>query len=190
MVWPWAALSLLQFSWWECLSPTSWIMESENATVDGNFTKGYAMEVVFSHHSTALFAVILGSLILGLPLAWNMLWHLKESAFQYDPLDLRYVIFLIYTSQLVEWLQFCFSDSVWCKWKRCTATPLNSATDKFIMHSSHLPAVLHSCISICMSATISLLNVGSSIIGSFNKWHNRSHNHCIGKVQSRKVWQC
>ena len=54
-------------------------MDSKNVTVDGNFTKGYAMEVVFSHHNAALFIVILGSLILGVPLAWNILWHLKVS---------------------------------------------------------------------------------------------------------------
>ena len=55
------------------------MMDSENVTVVGNLTKGFAMEVVFSHHCPALFGFILGSLILGLPLAWNILWHLKES---------------------------------------------------------------------------------------------------------------
>ena len=84
-------------------------MDSENITVYGNFTQGYAMEVAFSCHSTALLGVILGSLILGLPLAWNILWHLKVSVCQYDSLGLRYVIFLIYMycmNQQVECLQF------------------------------------------------------------------------------------
>ena len=63
-------------------------MDSKNATVDGNFTEGYAMEVIFSQHCSALFVVILGSLILGVPLAWNILWHLKESV------CIRYFIFL------------------------------------------------------------------------------------------------
>ena len=84
-------------------------MDSENTTVYGNFTQGYAMEVAFSRHSTALLGVILGSLILGLPLAWNILWHLKVSVCQYDSLGLRYVIFLIYMycmNQQVECLQF------------------------------------------------------------------------------------
>ena len=66
-------------------------MDSKYATVDGNLTRGYAMEVVFSHHKAALFGVILGSLILGLPLAWNKLWHLKESVSWYGCLDLRHV---------------------------------------------------------------------------------------------------
>ena len=58
------------------------------------------------------------------------------------------------------------------------------------MHTSHLSAALHSSISICKSAAASLSDFGSSVIDCFNKWHNRSHNHSIGKVQSRKVWQC
>ena len=58
-------------------------MDSKYETADGNLTKDYAMEVVFLHHSTALLCVILGSLILGLPLAWNILWHLKESLCQW-----------------------------------------------------------------------------------------------------------
>ena len=41
-------------------------------------TEAYAMEVLFRDHYFALFSVHLGSLILGLPLAWNVLWHLKE----------------------------------------------------------------------------------------------------------------
>ena len=40
-------------------------------------TEAYAMEVLFRDHHVALISVSLGSLILGLPLAWNMLWHLK-----------------------------------------------------------------------------------------------------------------
>ena len=66
------------------------MMDSENVTVVGNLTKGFAMEVVFSHHCPALFGFILGSLILGLPLAWNILWHLKESVCVYDSLNLVY----------------------------------------------------------------------------------------------------
>ena len=39
------------------------------------------MEVLLKEHHAALFSVILGSLMLGLPLVWNMLWHLKERVF-------------------------------------------------------------------------------------------------------------
>ena len=37
----------------------------------------YAMEILLRDFQVVLFATCLGSLILGLPLAWNLLWHLK-----------------------------------------------------------------------------------------------------------------
>ena len=39
--------------------------------------EGYAMEVLVRDHYVALLVVNLGSLVLGLPLAWNTLWNLK-----------------------------------------------------------------------------------------------------------------
>ena len=51
-------------------------MEFDNLTGQGNMT-AYAMEVLIRDHRVVLISVSLGSLILGLPLAWNMLWHLK-----------------------------------------------------------------------------------------------------------------
>ena len=52
-------------------------MEADNVTVRGNGTDGYAMEVLFRDHHVILICICLGSLILGVPLAWNALWHLK-----------------------------------------------------------------------------------------------------------------
>ena len=40
--------------------------------------RGYAMEVLIREHYVALFCVNIGSLAMGLPLAWNTLWNLKE----------------------------------------------------------------------------------------------------------------
>ena len=53
-------------------------MEFVKMLPEGNLAEGYAMEVLFRDHHVALFCVSLGSLILGLPLAWNALWHLQE----------------------------------------------------------------------------------------------------------------
>ena len=35
------------------------------------------MEGLFREHHLAIFCVILGFLISGIPLVWNVLWHLK-----------------------------------------------------------------------------------------------------------------
>ena len=51
-------------------------MEFENITVVGE-ARGFAMEVLFRDHQVFLFSVSLGSLILGVPLAWNSLWNLR-----------------------------------------------------------------------------------------------------------------
>ena len=53
-------------------------MEIDNRTAQEDLAKGYAMEALIEDYHVALFFVCLGSLILGVPLAWNMLWHLKE----------------------------------------------------------------------------------------------------------------
>ena len=42
-----------------------------------NVDEGYAMEVLIRDHYVALLVVNVGSLALGLPLAWNTLWNLK-----------------------------------------------------------------------------------------------------------------
>ena len=46
----------------------------------GNVTdEEYLAEVIFFRdHQAYLIFVSFGSLILGIPLAWNVLWHLKE----------------------------------------------------------------------------------------------------------------
>ena len=58
-------------------------MSWNNTTAQGNNTGGYALEALFTDHCflchVALFFVLLGSLILGLPISWNILWHLKVS---------------------------------------------------------------------------------------------------------------
>ena len=46
-------------------------------SVQENVDEGYAMEVLVRDHYVALLVVNLGSLALGLPLAWNTLWNLK-----------------------------------------------------------------------------------------------------------------
>ena len=52
-------------------------MGSGNITVQLNATDLYAFEVLLEDHNAALLIVGLSSLIFGLPLAWNVLWHLK-----------------------------------------------------------------------------------------------------------------
>ena len=54
-------------------------MEFDNITALEDVTKGFALEALIEEHHVALVIVCLGSLILGVPLAWNVLWHLKES---------------------------------------------------------------------------------------------------------------
>ena len=53
-------------------------MEFDNATVQEDLAEGFALETLLEDHHKALFIVCLGSLIFGVPLAWNVLWHLKE----------------------------------------------------------------------------------------------------------------
>ena len=58
------------------------MMLDNNTSAQENTTACYAMEVLLTNHPqarVALFCVLLGSLILGIPLAWNVLWHLKAS---------------------------------------------------------------------------------------------------------------
>ena len=54
------------------------VMELDNGTVQEDLAKGFAMEALIKHYHVTLFFVCLGSLILGVPLVWNILWHLKE----------------------------------------------------------------------------------------------------------------
>ena len=53
-------------------------MEFDNATEQGHLAESYALEELLTDHQVAVFCVCLCSLILGTPLAWNVLWHLKE----------------------------------------------------------------------------------------------------------------
>ena len=52
-------------------------MESDDETAQENLAEGYAFEELFRDHHVACFSASLASIILGLPLAWNVLWHLK-----------------------------------------------------------------------------------------------------------------
>ena len=57
-------------------------MKFDNSSDQENTTACYAMEVLLTQDPqarVALFCVILGSLILGVPLAWNVLWNLNAS---------------------------------------------------------------------------------------------------------------
>ena len=54
-------------------------MELDIINAQEDVTKGFALEALIEEHHVALVIVCLGSLILGVPLAWNVLWHLKES---------------------------------------------------------------------------------------------------------------
>ena len=63
--------------------------------------ESYAMEILLRDHHVVLLVMCFGSLILGVPLAWNMLWHLrvrkKYSIYQesetYDHSCKRVIIF-------------------------------------------------------------------------------------------------
>ena len=62
--------------------PTAKRMELDNESAQGNSSNGYAIEELLTHHHmahVALFCFILSSLILGIPLVWNVLWHLRVS---------------------------------------------------------------------------------------------------------------
>ena len=54
-------------------------MERDNITAQEDMSRGFALEALIEEHHVALVIVCLGSLILGLPLVLNVLWHLKES---------------------------------------------------------------------------------------------------------------
>ena len=54
-------------------------MDFQNGT---NETEGYAMEVIFRDHRPVMAVICSSSLTLGLPLAINMLFHLKVLAKQ------------------------------------------------------------------------------------------------------------
>ena len=53
-------------------------MELDNRTILEDLEKGFATEALIKDYHVALSFICLGSLFLGIPLAWNMLWHLKE----------------------------------------------------------------------------------------------------------------
>ena len=54
-------------------------MGLNNISAQEDMSKGFALEALIEEHSVALVIVCIGSLILGLPLVLNVLWHLKES---------------------------------------------------------------------------------------------------------------
>ena len=57
-------------------------MNWDNTSAQENMSGGYFLEVLLTCRDldhAALFCIILGSLIFGLPLSRNVLWHLKAS---------------------------------------------------------------------------------------------------------------
>ena len=55
-------------------------MELSNQTFQEDVENGFAMEALINDYHVALFFVCLASLVVGIPLVWNMLWHLKVRA--------------------------------------------------------------------------------------------------------------
>ena len=55
-------------------------MELSNQTFQEDVENGFAMEALINDYHVALFFVSLASLVVGIPLVWNMLWHLKVRA--------------------------------------------------------------------------------------------------------------
>ena len=70
-------------------------MNFDNNTNIEPLEDGCSIEVLFRDHHLALFSACLVSLILGLPLAWNKLWHLRVRFITPSPVDEELVSFLI-----------------------------------------------------------------------------------------------
>ena len=47
--------------------------------------ESYAMEFLYRDHYVVLIVICFGSLILGVPLSWNMLWHLQVNRYRELP---------------------------------------------------------------------------------------------------------
>ena len=85
---------LLSLWWLFGLTTTRLKMESGNVT-----DEAYSAEVIFFRdHQAYLIFVSFGSLILGIPLAWNVLWHLKER----------------FSVQSQIWSKFAVTVITWC----------------------------------------------------------------------------
>ena len=70
-------------------------MDFDNRTNNEKLDDGCSIEVLFRDHHLALFSACLVSLILGLPLAWNALWHLRVRLITPQPVDEELVRILI-----------------------------------------------------------------------------------------------
>ena len=57
---------------------------------------GYPMELLLREHGVLLYTITIGSLILGIPLATHILWHLRVASNARDPIKLK-----------KSWLEFC-----------------------------------------------------------------------------------
>ena len=150
-------------------------MELDNITAQGKLPDGFAFEVLFRHHNVALFSVILASLILGLPLAWNVLWHLQEN-FQ--------IVNYLQIDKLPQ-ITFFLSDSEQCKRERCPPATLNSASDKPSLYTYPLPAIYCTWTSVayrCAATAMSTLR--NSGHDSHNKPHSLQPCRGVGEVKS------
>ena len=59
-------------------------MEFQDISPQANVTEVYAFEELIQNHAVGAFIICLVSIILGLPLNWNLLWHLKVRMSKYE----------------------------------------------------------------------------------------------------------
>ena len=92
-------LHVCWISWWWYFIPKAreshdcWSeMDFDNKTNNNKLEDGCSIEVLFRDHHIALFSACLVSLILGFPLAWNILWHLRVWFITTDEALVRFLI--------------------------------------------------------------------------------------------------
>ena len=123
-------------------------MELENITAQEIVEEGLEVEVPFQDHRPALVFICLGSLVMGLVLAYNKLWHLKESVSNRGYIDLNsdfeHANLLLNALRPFVYLP----GSNHCKGKRCPTTPPTSTADQSFLYTRSLPSASHDCISI------------------------------------------
>ena len=130
-------------------------MNFDNNTNIEPLEDGCSIEVLFRDHHLALFSACIVSLILGLPLAWNVLWHLRVRFITPPPVDEALVRIFIAIIKLMKKncdskfaiKAFLISDSHHCKRERGPQTPLNSAAGQPSLCASSLLATFHNHIS-------------------------------------------
>ena len=151
-------------------------MDFDNKTNNNKLEDGCSIEVLFRDHHITLFSACLVSLILGFPLAWNILWHLRVWFITTDEALVR---FLIVHSHNFTHEENCdlksavktllIADSHHCKRERGPQAPLNSAADQPPLCASSLLSAFHNHMSIWKHALIALPFLASSVCHSSNK---------------------